>query len=159
MLNNNHFSIHCPTLYGVSFGTLRGVKQCSFYNILLHIVSSTLLRNHTQERINCKAVSIPDRLFLHRFGFPYIKIKNFYTAGKKSSTRWSTEHAHLPKGTSLKVRTSVSEADDPTELCLPGGDHESNSTGEGRQILLRNRECLLINVTLSFMMNSRISLL
>lgn len=115
MLDNNHFSIHYPTLYGVSFGTLRGVKQCSFYNILLHIVSSTLLRNHTQERVNCKAVSIPDRLFLHRFGFLLYKdLKVLYTAGKNSSTRGSTKHAHLSKGTSLKVRTSVSEADGPT---------------------------------------------
>ena len=100
MLNNHRFSFHCRTLYGVSFGTLRGVKPCSFYNVLLHIVSSTLLiksharartRTHAQERererekerererevltVNCQAVSIPDRLFLHRFGFSCIKIK------------------------------------------------------------------------------------
>lgn len=75
MLNNNHFSIHCPTLYGVSFGTLRGVKRRRSYNIPLHVVRSTLLRNRTQERVNCRAVRVPDSLFLHRFGFSYVKIK------------------------------------------------------------------------------------
>lgn len=60
------------------------VLACSFYNVLLHVVSSTLLmKSHSRERLNCQAVSIPDRLLLHRFGFSCIKIKNLVTAGKK----------------------------------------------------------------------------
>lgn len=64
------------------------VFTCSFYNVLAHIVSGALLiKSYSRERVNCKAVSIPDRLFWHRFGFSCIKIKNLVTAGKKWSPR------------------------------------------------------------------------
>lgn len=60
------------------------VLTCSFYNVLLHVVSSTLLlKSHSRGRVNCKAVSIPDSSLLLRFGFSCLKIKNLVTAGKK----------------------------------------------------------------------------
>lgn len=132
MLNNNHFSIHHPTLYEVSFGTLRGVKQCSFYNILLHIVSSTLLRNHTQERVNCKAVSIPDRLFLHRFGFSYIKIKKSFTQLVKTAARVEAPSMHTsPKAPPWKSEPRWARPMVQPELRLPSDGHGSNGTGGG----------------------------